>query len=765
MSSRISTQVFYSVPLLILSPISPTHHLYIVTLHLYHGMLSLFSCNLYISNSLNNFLLLVFTEMGFIWSFSFSFLVSCRWPARCRQLATSLGESLRGRSNDAFVRHFPVKGMLCSRQSEGVDWLKMMGLIRCRKHRSRCSRTRPSCDQCIQADVPCQYLDGPGDLESTALRDRFEQLEGQIQSLLYEFDIIEELVYERDHNAQVRADALKTWYIRSENGQGISIDTNMHNIEDIYDTLIQFALDNSKVISPCSSSACPPLASDTTTTTTIINNNNNQSYYYSGCSASLPLATPSCLIRNNTIFPRIKLGHFTSLRLSSATLRDEGHSAICTKEPDLPPDVRQKLIQLYPTCLLHGSISECSAVLDILLSDNQHPHHQQQLSNQRAAQFLHCSIMCYMLLHAYWWHPKVFRQTMSEEECLRTAQQYYHRAKEHLSSLYFEEPNVLVCHGVCNLVLYHIESGNTSVTYLYSGMAVRLAVSLELYRDGRIESLAREQNPSTECIQPELFQRYVRSVRWFLYFLDTAVSHFHNKPYEVHMDRMEFDQVEDGSVEPDQGLLQAFEFQACQITRCIRRTCFTSGRQTVPYGEIARIEARLLSLEASLHGMQLKDPNSLWGKRCKYVNWIRYHGLWILLHQTYLPHEVSVDRCTRAAFALVELFDAWSIDCYFRPCVHELKQASEILKFHVDNDTAAKTKALEGLKILLESIFCTAVRDIARTRPFIQDIERLLTSNDTTSRTMTAHWASFSPFLPHTIKHTVYFQRQEKGIL
>ncbi|KAG1086135.1 hypothetical protein G6F42_021111 [Rhizopus arrhizus] len=93
---------------------------------------------------------------------------------------------------------------------------------------------------------------------------------------------------------------------------------------------------------------------------------------------------------------------------------------------------------------------------------------------------------------------------------------------------------------------------------------------------------------------------------------------------------------------------------------------------------------------------------------------------------------MSVQRCTTAAFALVELFDHWivAMDCYFRPCVHELKQACEILLYHVDQNTPIKRKALEGLMRLIGVLLKTPVGEIARTRPFVQRVLKAIQQNN-----------------------------------
>ncbi|CEJ05283.1 hypothetical protein RMCBS344292_19226 [Rhizopus microsporus] len=93
---------------------------------------------------------------------------------------------------------------------------------------------------------------------------------------------------------------------------------------------------------------------------------------------------------------------------------------------------------------------------------------------------------------------------------------------------------------------------------------------------------------------------------------------------------------------------------------------------------------------------------------------------------------MSLQRCTAAAFALVELFDAWivQVDCYFRPCVHELKQACEILLYHVSQNTPVKAKALEGLIRLVKVLLRTPVGEIAKTRPFVQRVMRAVQSNN-----------------------------------
>lgn len=529
--------------------------------------------------------------------------------------------------------------------------------------------------------MPCEYLDGPGDLESTALRERFSDLEDQIHSLIKEFDLIEELVYDqRDRTPQqmLRTEALRPWEIRKEpHGGCVFIETHMHHVEDIYATLIQFALDNTTIPSPPSAASTTP--------------------------------QPACLTRNNAIYPTIKLSHFTSL----LTEHPSSNTTTTTTTAQLLDDsTLRRLFDLYPTCLLFGAIPECEALLLTVEERHRTP----------LLELLRTSTLCYMLLHACCWHSDAL--PLSKDDCTRLADQYYQRAKELISTVYFEDPpSVIACHALYNLVLYHIESGNTSVIYLYSGMAARMAASLNLYAPpDQVEALAQQEQAVLLSSK-----RYMQSVGWFLYFLDTAAAHFHDKPYQVILASPPAPRNNDA-----QSLFQWLEFQACEIARDIRHTCFASDRNEVPYKEIERIEQKLKALEALLPPRHTATTNNMWETRCAYVHWIRHHGHWILLHQTYLPTPLSLERCTKAAFALVDLFTSWNIDCYFRPCIHELKQACEILEYHVDNDTEQKAAALTGLARLLNVILTTPVRDIARTRPFIQKIQQKISSHNIT---------------------------------
>ncbi|KAI8981033.1 hypothetical protein BDB01DRAFT_897799 [Pilobolus umbonatus] len=619
---------------------------------------------------------------------------------------------------------------------------------RCRKHRSKCSRSRPSCEQCIAVGVACNYLEVPGDLESTALRDRFAGLENQIHSLIDEFGNIERLIHVNSLTedayrsmpgmdnipSHVNIDALNHWQIhRSESG--LSIDTRMYHVTDIYSTLIQFSKENT----------------------------NSLTLY----PQSVDQKKPVWLIRNHSIFPNVRLSHFTSLRPSMSGSEDSDDESIAFQQkliesnnhyeeednmaveednegglPDpLPLFLIERLLSLYKNCLLYGAVQPFEALFkDLLVSTSLE-------SLSPAFQLLYASIICHMLPHTFYWHHSIFNNCMDEPTCIQLSVQYYKWAKRLLSSIYFDIPSLTTCHAICNLVLYHIENGNTSVIYIYSGMAVRMALSLQLYREDALDSIAQDQAslfPPSHKPLVSVVKQYARCLLWFMYFLDTASSHYHNKPYEIHLD----DHVSTTTffknpaltttcVEDHQSFFQFLEFHTCQITRDIRRTIFTHPEEDqTAYEAIERIEKRLLSFQKQLPKLNLIDSRhiskvDLWQSRCIYKQWIRHHGHWILIHQSYLPTPMSIQRCTAAAFALVELFDCWIVymDCYFRPCVHELKLACEILLYHVDEDTPIKAKALQGLIRLAQVLLKTPVGEIARTRPFVQKVLRAIQLN------------------------------------
>ncbi|KAI8393476.1 uncharacterized protein BYT42DRAFT_551157 [Radiomyces spectabilis] len=574
---------------------------------------------------------------------------------------------------------------------------------RCRKHRSKCSRTRPACDQCIEAEASCEYLDKPGDLESTALRDRFAGLEDQIDSLVGEFDLIEKLVANQQRTL-LRTDALHKWSIQTDSANGLTIETHMKDVEEIYSTLIRFALDNATTTS--SSYAPQPNVS-----------------------------SPSCFIRNNAIYPTVRLSHFTSLQPQS-TSTDEPKEEITQPPQALPPEVLRPLLSLYSTCLLHGGIQPLDDTFFAMLLD------PSLVSSSPCLQLLLASIICHMLIHTYCWHQHILRPlSMTKEACTQLALQHYRWAKHLLASVYFDTPCLLTIHAICNLVLYHMENGNICAIYLYSGMAVRMALALQLYAEDTLDAVVQAQ---AEYLPGQSLQRistYSRSLILFLYCLDTASSHYHNKPYEVHLEDDHSSQKSffyrsltslsnDSQVNQAQVLFQRLEFQSCQLTRDIRRTCFVNDKQQTPFKEIERIEQALTMYRMALPNINiaLVNQSSSWQIRNVYIPWIKYHGLWILLHQTYLPTPMSLERCITAAFSIVDLFKTWNqhIDCYFRPCVHELKQACDILLYLVDTQSMVRAQALAGLNVLLDVILHTPVHDIAKTRPFVQRIQQAL---------------------------------------
>ncbi|KAI8366341.1 hypothetical protein EDC96DRAFT_608047 [Choanephora cucurbitarum] len=644
---------------------------------------------------------------------------------------------------------------------------------RCRKHRSKCSRSRPTCEQCSAAGVECVYLEVPGDLESTALRDRFAGLENQIHSLMDEFSQIEQLVHTnralptvpqpqpQPQEQSIQTNSLKDWKIHQLGTAGLSIDTHMFHVTDIYATLIQFAKENTSAITLYPSQ--PPLPPQSSS----LQGNEEEEE-----------KKPIWLTRNHSIFPNVRLSHFTSLRpnLHDGEDSDSEDPTLYIKNPiidedddddedsdedednnddnnehrkkkktqanvwlppTLPAGLVLQLLDLYKDCLLYGAVQPFDALFQGVLQD--------QSAWTPSFELLYASILCHMLLHAFYWHPEIFREypSMDEASCVQLSIQYYKWAKRLLSSIYFDQPSLITCHAICNLVLYHIENGSTSVIYIYSGMAVRMALSLQLYREDALDCVAEQESlmfPVAYRPSVKLVKQYARSLLWFMYFLDTASSHYHNKPYEIHLD----DHVStttffrNHSVEPmmpeqqqyhQQAVFQFLEFHTCQITRDIRRTIFTHPEEAqTSYEAIERIEKRLIDFQEHLPSLALgvEQQADLWYRRCVFKQWIRHHGHWILIHQSYLPTPMSVQRCTTAAFALVELFDLWmvSMDCYFRPCVHELKQACEILLYHVDQDTPIKAQALQGLMRLVQVLLKTPVGEIARTRPFVQRVLR-----------------------------------------
>lgn len=530
----------------------------------------------------------------------------------------------------------------------------------------------------------CNYLDSPGDLESTALRNRFAGLEDQIHSVVSQFDQLEDLFHVVHEPESIETRSLQDWKI-SRSGSGLSIDTHL-SVSENYSKLLEFAQDNNKVY---------PHPDDT----------KNPAIW---------------LTRNQSIYNDVQLSHFTSLKPNESIPDEPALEPEMMIPNALPTRLIKQLLALYQTCLLYGAIDCFDSLFSRLLSETTLTELSPTL------QLLYASIVCHMLPHAFYWHPEIFEGKMDQPTCTELSLAYYRWAKQLLSSMYFDSPSLMTCHAICNLVLYHIENGHTSVVYLYSGMAVRMALSLQLYREDALDRIAQASQFSKD--NGPMMKEYARSLVWFMYFLDTASSHYHNKPYEVHLDHhLSTTTYFQRDLQDNQALFQWIEFHTCQITRDIRRTIFTESTQT-SYEAIERIERRLLDFQKQLPLLTMSDD--VWQRRCVYIQWIRHHGQWISIHQNYLPTPMSVQRCTVAAFALVDLFDGWEIDCYFRPCVHELKQACEILLYHVDQETEIKPRALEGLARLIKVLLKTPVGEIAKTRPFVQRVLKAIQDNN-----------------------------------
>lgn len=528
------------------------------------------------------------------------------------------------------------------------------------------------------------------------------------------------------NQSSIQTNALQGWNIHRTNPSGtagLSIDTHMYHVTDIYSTLIQFARENTNALT----------------------------LYPQPDQHKKPI----WLVRNHTIFTNVRLSHFTSLRPNVNDGEDTEDDALQMRamaeqekehendEQDentmpelLPTRLVERLLALYKNCLLYGAVQPFDILFTQVLMDPTVLSYSFQL--------LYASIICHMLPHAFYWHPEIFENEMDEATCTTLSIQYYKWAKRLLSSIYFDAPSLTTCHAICNLVLYHIENGNTSVIYIYSGMAVRMALSLKLYREDALDGISQDQAemfPETYKPSVMIVKQYARSLLWFMYFLDTAASHYHNKPYEIHLDDhvstttyFKNPPLSSAGVDEHQAFFQFIEFHTCQITRDIRRTIFTHPEEEqTSYEAIERIEKRLMDFQKQLPPLALNHTQhmNIWHRRCLFKQWIRHHGHWILLHQSYLPTPMSVQRCTTAAFALVELFDHWivAIDCYFRPCVHELKQACEILLYHVDLNTPIKFEALKGLVRLISVLLKTPVGEIARTRPFVQRVLKAIGEN------------------------------------
>ncbi|KAH8548002.1 hypothetical protein BGW37DRAFT_523865 [Umbelopsis sp. PMI_123] len=415
---------------------------------------------------------------------------------------------------------------------------------RCRKNRSKCSRTRPRCLQCEEADTECTYLEIPGDLESTALRQRFAGLEDQIHTALAQFDAIESLVKDNlehmnqqqsqnpgnlalsnpqngHHNRQVdmqpdnvhiNTRSIQSWDIQQNHESttgGLSIHTYSRKLDDICQVLLSFGLDNMHL-----------------TGQEDRDNNYEQKNF----------------VRNDVIYRSMRLSHFTTVSLKHIPnnmavvpkILDTVDSDHPISVPILPPPLLVNILHQHHNCILHGSIPKFARTFSrILLQSNQPPQ----------LQMLQSSMLCHLIPHAFRWHPSVLMPYISsEQESFKYAQQYYLYTRQILAACCFEEPTLLTIHSLVNLALYNIESGDPNVTYMNIGMASRMVYSLGMHREENLRGLVESQLETTPILrsvfnsQNDTVQSlvdYARSLFWVVYCIDTDASHFHNKPYNM----------------------------------------------------------------------------------------------------------------------------------------------------------------------------------------------------------------------------------------
>lgn len=552
----------------------------------------------------------------------------------------------------------------------------------------------------------------PGDLESTALRQRFAGLEDQIHTALAQFDVIESLVKDNldhmhqpppmisnnaimiqesdDSNMQldhlesmkINTSSIQSWNIQQDpesTAGGLSIHTNTRKLDDIYQIMLNFGLDNMHLTGQ---------------------EDGDTGYEQKN------------LVRNDVIYRSMRLSHFTTVSLKHIpndkvilpNLDNGIDSDLPISVPMLPPTTLVNILGQHHCCILHGSIPKFARMFSRILLSGPQP---QQI------RMLQSSMLCHLIPHAFRWHPHVLMPFISsEQQALSYAQQYYACTRQILAACLFEEPTLLTVHALVNMALYNIESGDPNVTYMNIGMASRMVYSLGMHREENLLSLVETQLEATPILrsvfadQSDTIQslvEYARSLFWVVYCVDTDASHFHNKPYNMTLDActvkfhaqskdviqktksqpkrakstspatqtldlfpplsQDLDQSSPTDAQKDeeetsngsastyfpsgvhdeyQALYKLYNFQNMQITREIRQTCYSDSQAMVPLKEVERIEGILRSFYDNLPDWirnedEVNSDMSLWQSRCKYMELIRYYGNWILLHQTYLP--------------------------------------------------------------------------------------------------------------------------------
>ncbi|KAI8091689.1 hypothetical protein BDF21DRAFT_490397 [Thamnidium elegans] len=349
----------------------------------------------------------------------------------------------------------------------------------------------------------------------------------------------------------------------------------------------------------------------------------------------------------------------------------------------LETDVMTRLIHQHHKC-----------GFPILVSPSRFENHYKQ---GQLKSLVLSSVFSHSVPHCCIYHP----QLTQIQDFRELGNKFYDHSHDLLG---IDEPaNLSNIHQRTLLITYDLDLGRVRRAFLHIGIAIRMCFMLNLHRpEGYIN-----------CKTP--FEReQSKRIFWTVWFYDNMVSHlFHDQLATIKLDQILIELPtplpEFNRVEMDQTMFAISLIQVRKLSAAISE----GSRKMEPRGLVDRFRVKLSRFYHDLpthlqfgknRNNQILPPNtSIWSRRNYFCILLDYCLCWITLYRSLLP-SAKVERSltaseteailhtSQASIAIIQLFQNWfqssvqsdeGFDCFFRPYLYHFMSAKHVFSANI----------------------------------------------------------------------------------
>lgn len=334
-------------------------------------------------------------------------------------------------------------------------------------------------------------------------------------------------------------------------------------------------------------------------------------------------------------------------------------------------------------------------------------------------------------------HTSIYHHDLSSNPAT-VGQIYFLDAKQLLRKC-FTRSNPTTIHALLNMYMYQLSCEQTTLAYLYIGLAIRMAQNLGFHKKDHMPIYLKQRE-----INKRLW--------WSVYWLDLCAALESNRPTMVDDKDCDMEyptQLEDEDEET--GYRIAFSVQSIELMKI--RKVITKHLPSEQKSGFCLLDA-LSHLESSLTKWLQDLPfyfsfsaNNTTTKGTSFCNEarlilnIQYHTTWIMLHKLFLKEQetaaspvalLSLDVCTRSANLVTKLLQIYAEQlnwCHFYYCLDGVIESVYIHQKSVicnNTDTTATQTAFKNLATTISILYRSPLIYMQKVRGIIDQIKEFL---------------------------------------